>query len=73
MEKILQNERGMNLNKEKIVALYLLWVLVLLIEIGWLYGVTRQQNSAEEIIFVVTIIAVTLTLGHVGMKMFQQR
>ena len=58
------------MNKDKIKGLYGLWFLVLLAEIGWLYSVNDRANSVEDLIFVVTVIAVTLTLGAVGLKLF---
>ncbi len=50
-------------------GLYFLWVLVVFFEMWWLYVVTDRQNWTE-ITFVVTFIAVTLTLGAVGVKLF---
>lgn len=58
------------MNKDKIKGLYGLWVLVLLAEIGWLYSVNDKADSVEDLISVVTVIAVTLTLGAVGLKVF---
>lgn len=49
--------------------LYFLWVLVVFFEMWWLYVVTDRHNWTE-ITFVVTFIAVTLTLGAVGVKLF---
>ncbi|PUB02066.1 hypothetical protein [Paenisporosarcina sp. OV554] len=48
-------------------GLYSLWVLVVFFEMYWLYSVIDRNIPAT---FVVTLIAVTLTLGAVGLKLF---
>lgn len=48
-------------------GLYFLWVLVVFFEMWWLYSVIDRNIPAT---FVVTLIAVTLTQGAVGLKLF---
>lgn len=58
------------MNKDKIRGLYFLWVLVLFIEIIWLFVVSDRVHSAADLTVVVTVIAVSLILGAVGLKLF---
>ncbi|EPD53690.1 hypothetical protein HMPREF1210_00513 [Paenisporosarcina sp. HGH0030] len=58
------------MNKDKIKGFYYLWVLVLFFELAWLYIVNYSTDSADDLIFVVTVIAATLTVGAVGLKLF---
>lgn len=48
-------------------GLYFLWVLVVFFELWWLYSVIDRGIPAT---FVVTLIAVTLIQGAVGLKLF---
>lgn len=51
--------------------LYLYWVVVLFIEMFWLYSFTNRPSSPADLTYAVTLIAVTLTLGVVRIKWFR--
>jgi hypothetical protein len=65
-----QGER--NLEKEKLIALYMLWALVVIIEIWWLHSVTTRPNTAADLTYVVTVIGVTLVMGAVGLNLLSK-
>jgi hypothetical protein len=60
------------LNKEQLIGVYLLWVLVLFIEIGWLYSETNVLYNTGDVSFVVTVIAITISIGAVGIYLFNK-
>ncbi|WP_155974201.1 hypothetical protein [Paenisporosarcina sp. HGH0030] len=41
-----------------------------MIEIGWLYGKVNSPYTTGEIVYVVVVIAVTVSVGAVGIKSF---
>ncbi|MGB3260377.1 hypothetical protein [Paenisporosarcina sp.] len=55
---------------KKVKELYFVWILVLFVEIIWLYIVEDKSNTAGDLSVVITVIAVTLTVGAVGLKVF---
>ncbi|MGE6489625.1 hypothetical protein [Paenisporosarcina sp. NPDC076898] len=55
---------------KKVKELYFVWLLILFVEIIWLYIVEDNANTAGDLLFVITVIAVTLTVGAVGLKVF---
>ena len=62
------SQRGRNMKKVK--ELYFVWLLILFVEIIWLYIVEDKSNTAGDLSVVITVIAVTLTVGAVGLKVF---
>lgn len=59
------------MNKDKIRGLYFLWILVLFVELIWLFVVSGRVHSAGDLTVAVTVIAVSLTVGAVGLKLFE--
>ena len=55
---------------KKVKELYFVWLLILFVEIIWLYIVEDKSNTAGDLSVVITVIAVTLTVGAVGLKVF---
>lgn len=60
------------MNKDKLKGLYMLWILVVIIEIGWLHSVTSRPNTTADLTYVVTVIAVTLVIGSVGLNLLKK-
>lgn len=63
---------GMTLNMDRLKGFFMLWVIILMLEVGWLFFATKipHKNSIGDLIFIVTIIVVTLGIGSVGLKIF---
>lgn len=64
--------RRINLSKDNLKGSYFLLVLVILLELGWLYSVTKRPNPGADLTFVVTIIASTISMGIVGLWLFKE-
>jgi Na+/citrate or Na+/malate symporter len=60
------------LSKEQLIGIYLLWVLVLFIEIGWLYSEINNLDNTSDVSFVITVIAITISIGAVGIYLFNK-
>lgn len=58
------------MNKDKTKAAFIIWVLILFVEIIWFYIKIGIIISTAEIVFIVTIIVTTLFVGSLGLKMF---
>lgn len=57
------------MNKDKTKAAYILWILILLVEIIW-FSLKKEILSTGGIMFIVTVILVTLSVGSVGLKIY---
>ncbi|MGP4072922.1 hypothetical protein ACTWQB_10250 [Piscibacillus sp. B03] len=57
------------MSKEQLKGLFLLWVMVIFVELIWLLNVVANNPQAEFVAFVVTLVAATLTVGAVGLKL----
>ncbi|MCZ8537618.1 hypothetical protein M9R32_10530 [Paenisporosarcina quisquiliarum] len=55
---------------KNVKELYFVWLLILFVEIIWLYIVEDMSNTTGDLLIVITVIAVTLTVGAVGLKVF---
>jgi hypothetical protein len=67
-ERIL-HKGGRSLEKERLAAVYMLWALIVIIELWWLHSVSIGANDTSELTFVVTVIAATLVMGAVGLNL----
>ncbi|MDF2066782.1 hypothetical protein [Bacillus sp. Cr_A10] len=52
-------------------AFFILWGLILFIELLGFGLLTNRPHSTSEVIFAVTVIAVTSVFGSVGMYLFK--
>ncbi|ALC85422.1 hypothetical protein AM499_06025 [Bacillus sp. FJAT-22090] len=52
-------------------AFFILWGLILFIELLWFGLLTNRTHSTSEVIFAVTVIAVSSVFGSVGMYLFK--
>ncbi len=58
------------MNKDKTKAVFIIWVLILFFEIIWFSLKIDKLISTAEIVFIVTVILITLTVGAFGLKIF---
>lgn len=52
-------------------AFFILWGVALFIELFWFGSMTSNVHTTSEIIFAVTVIAVTSVFGSVGIYLFK--
>ncbi|MBB6451664.1 hypothetical protein HNQ94_000085 [Salirhabdus euzebyi] len=55
------------MSKDKLTGLYILWILVLIIELGWLLAVATSTYDTGILAFIITLIAVTIAIGAAGL------
>ncbi|WP_156350750.1 hypothetical protein [Psychrobacillus sp. FJAT-21963] len=60
-----------SLKHDILKAFFILWGLILFIELLWFGLLTNRPHSTSEVIFAVTVIAVTSVFGSVGMYLFK--
>ncbi|KGR75138.1 hypothetical protein [Ureibacillus sinduriensis] len=58
------------MNKDKTKAAFLIWVLILFSEIIWFSLKINDPMSAAEIVYMVTVILTTISVGSLGLIMF---
>lgn len=56
------------MKKDKVIGWFMLWGVILLFELIWLYVQATNGYNNELLIFIVTFIFVTVSLGVVGMN-----
>ena len=49
---------------------YPVLVIILFIEILYFFGLTQSVHSTEDVVFIVTVIIVSLVLGITGLLLF---
>ncbi|WP_204417684.1 hypothetical protein [Bacillus tianshenii] len=57
------------MEKERLAAVYMLWALIVIIELWWLHSVSIGTNDTASHTFAVTVIAATLVMGAVGLNL----
>lgn len=57
------------MERERLAAVYMLWALIVIIELWWLHSVSIGTNDTAHLTFVVTIIVSTLVMGAVGLNL----
>ncbi|MFB5087004.1 hypothetical protein PGC35_07245 [Psychrobacillus sp. PGGUH221] len=62
---------GDGMKNDILKVFFILWGLILLIELFWFGFLTNRPHSTSEVIFAVTVIAVTSVFGSVGMYLFK--
>ena len=50
-----------------------IWTLFLIAEIIWFSSILVSTHSMESILFIITIIIATLTVGSVGLLVFNKK
>ncbi|PKR77351.1 hypothetical protein CEY16_11505 [Halalkalibacillus sediminis] len=60
------------MNKDKLIGLYILWVVVLIIELGWLYTVATGIYQTGTLAFIITLITTTIITGAVGLNLISK-
>ncbi|MFE7060846.1 hypothetical protein ACFVAD_01675 [Sutcliffiella sp. NPDC057660] len=55
------------MRNDRLAAVYMLWALVVIIELWWFHSVL--PSNAADLAFVVTVIGVTLVMGAVGLNL----
>nr|WP_106782784.1 hypothetical protein [Lysinibacillus timonensis] len=58
------------MNRDVTKAAFILWVLILIFEMTWFYTKIGTPTFTTEIIFIVTVIATTIAVGALGLKLF---
>ena len=51
--------------KNRLSTIMLFWIILLLFELLWFRNLTDQVHDQEDVLFIMTIIFVTLTVGAV--------
>lgn len=59
------------MENDKLKGLFLLWGLILFIELFWLQ--VTIGNSIADVLFVMTVIGVTCVFGSVGFFLFKDQ
>ncbi len=59
------------MRNDKLKAIFILWGLILVIELFWIGLLTNRSHSISEVIFVFSVIFVTSAVGAVGMYLFK--
>lgn len=54
------------MEKSKYTTLLYIWIVILLIELAWVYGLLHQVHDQEEFIFRLAVVVVTLVVGMVS-------
>ncbi|MFS0824673.1 hypothetical protein [Bacillus sp. 1P02SD] len=52
-------------------AFFILWGLILFIELFWFSLLNNRPHDTSDVVFAVTVIAVTSVFGSVGMYLFK--
>ncbi|WP_096155361.1 MULTISPECIES: hypothetical protein [Bacillus] len=55
------------MSKDKVIGWFMLWGLILLFELIWLYAQSANTYNYGALIFIVTLIFVTVSVGAVGL------
>jgi len=62
---------GESMKNDILKAFFILWGLILFIELFWFSLLTNRPHSTSEIIFAVTVIATTSVFGSAGIYLFK--
>ncbi|HWL23110.1 MAG TPA: hypothetical protein VNR38_05075 [Ureibacillus sp.] len=61
------------MDNDKLKGLFIIWGVILFIELIWLWSISESVHSISELIFAVTIIGVTCVFGSVGFSLFKTK
>ncbi|MFC6041386.1 hypothetical protein ACFPYN_18425 [Paenisporosarcina macmurdoensis] len=53
-------------------AIFIIWGVILFLELLWFSSFTNRSHSKTEAIFATTVIAVTSVFGSVGIYLFKR-
>lgn len=62
---------GLSVNKDKLIGLFVLWGIILIIEILWFGTMRNSVHSTSDVVFAATVIGVTVVFGSVGLNLFK--
>jgi len=60
------------MTREQFKGLFSLWIIVVIIELVWLYAVTSSVVIVGKVIFIITLIASTLAIGALGIYLLSK-
>ncbi len=59
------------MEKNTQIGLYIFWSFILIIELLWFHSINSRPHHTTDIIFAVTVIAVTTVIGSVGLSLLK--
>ncbi|RPF50383.1 hypothetical protein [Aquisalibacillus elongatus] len=59
-------------NKEHVLGIYLLWVVILVIELLWLLSSTKSPHGNDDLLIGFSVIVVTIAVGVVGINLAEK-
>lgn len=63
---------GISLKNDLLKAFFIIWGIILFVELLWFNSFTNRPHSTSEAIFATTVIAVTGVFGSVGIYLFKK-